>query len=83
MDFITQHANINFIILATVALPLLLYCCDRYFSGAMYKGIYPDLNGKFAIVTGGNSGIGVETVKVLCQSGCEVLIGARDQKKSR
>lgn len=36
----------------------LLYFVDRYFSGAMYQGEKPNLHGKFAVVTGGNSGIG-------------------------
>ena len=33
--------------------------------------IKPDLSGKVAIVTGGNSGIGVETVKALASAGAK------------
>lgn len=37
-----------------------------------------DLTGKRAIVTGGASGIGIETVRVLAGAGAEVTIAARD-----
>lgn len=43
---------------------------------AVINGI--DLNGKRAIVTGGASGIGVETVKALAKAGAEVTIAARN-----
>src|ERR1700761_1106174 len=41
-----------------------------------------DLNGKIAIVTGGNSGLGLETVKILAAAGAQVMIGARDTSKT-
>lgn len=37
-----------------------------------------DLQGKRAIVTGGASGIGLETVRALAQKGCEVIIAVRN-----
>jgi NAD(P)-dependent dehydrogenase (short-subunit alcohol dehydrogenase family) len=37
-----------------------------------------DLTGRRAVVTGGASGIGVETAKVLAQAGAEVTIAVRD-----
>jgi len=38
----------------------------------------PDyLRGKWAIVTGGNSGIGLETCKALAYAGCNVIMGSR------
>lgn len=37
-----------------------------------------DLSGKFAIVTGGHSGIGIETVKALAGAGAEILVPARN-----
>jgi 3-oxoacyl-ACP reductase-like protein len=40
------------------------------------KGI--DLTGKIAIVTGGNTGIGLETVKTLAAAGATVIVPARD-----
>lgn len=45
------------------------------------KGI--DLAGKVAIVTGGNTGIGLETTKVLASAGAHVIVPARDVEKAK
>ena len=45
------------------------------------KGI--DLTGKVAIVTGGNTGIGLETAKTLAVAGATVIVPARDIEKAR
>ncbi|KIY70839.1 NAD-P-binding protein [Cylindrobasidium torrendii FP15055 ss-10] len=42
----------------------------------------PDLSGKVIIVTGGNSGIGRETVKVLLLKKAKVYIATRNEEKS-
>ncbi|TRM63797.1 hypothetical protein BD626DRAFT_456172 [Schizophyllum amplum] len=42
----------------------------------------PDLSGKVIIVTGGNSGIGKETVKALLQQNARVYIGARSAERA-
>ncbi len=42
-----------------------------------------DLTGMFAIVTGGYSGIGIETVKAFRSAGAKVLVPARDLAKAR
>jgi len=44
------------------------------------KGI--DLSGKIAIVTGGNTGIGLETTKALATAGATVIVPARDTEKA-
>jgi NAD(P)-dependent dehydrogenase (short-subunit alcohol dehydrogenase family) len=44
------------------------------------KGI--DLTGKIAIVTGGNTGIGLETTKILAAAGATVIVPARDIEKA-
>ncbi len=41
-----------------------------------------DLSGKNAIVTGGYSGIGVETVRALASAGAKVTVPARDRAKA-
>ncbi|MFJ3307103.1 oxidoreductase [Streptomyces sp. NPDC086549] len=45
------------------------------------KGI--DLTGKVAVVTGGYSGIGLETARVLRAAGAEVVVPARDVARAR
>lgn len=41
------------------------------------------LAGRVAIVTGGNSGLGLETVKALAATGCRVVAGCRDKEAGR
>ncbi|KAF7368945.1 NAD(P)-binding protein [Mycena venus] len=43
----------------------------------------PDLTGQVIIVTGGNSGIGKETVKALLQHNAKVYLGARSPEKAK
>jgi NAD(P)-dependent dehydrogenase (short-subunit alcohol dehydrogenase family) len=45
------------------------------------KGI--DLTGAIAIVTGGNTGIGLETTKTLAAAGATVIVPARDVEKAK
>lgn len=41
------------------------------------------LTGKIAIVTGGNTGIGLETTKTLANAGATVIVAARDLEKAK
>lgn len=50
-------------------------------TAAVIKGI--NLTGKVAIVTGGNTGIGLETTKTLAAAGATVIVPARDIEKAR
>jgi len=50
-------------------------------STEVIKGI--DLTGKVAIVTGGNSGIGLETVKTLVNVGATVVVPTRNLEKAK
>ncbi len=45
------------------------------------KGV--DLTGKIVIVTGGNTGIGLETTKTLAVAGARVIVPARDTEKAK
>jgi NAD(P)-dependent dehydrogenase (short-subunit alcohol dehydrogenase family) len=49
-------------------------------AGDVIKGI--DLSGKIAIVTGGYSGIGVETARALRSAGARVIVPTRDREKA-
>lgn len=42
----------------------------------------PDQTGKVAVVTGGNGGLGLETVRELARQGAHVIIGARNLEKA-
>jgi len=50
-------------------------------AGDVINGI--DLVGKIAIVTGGNTGIGLETTKTLASAGATVIVPARDIEKAK
>jgi NAD(P)-dependent dehydrogenase (short-subunit alcohol dehydrogenase family) len=43
----------------------------------------PDLTGRTAVVTGGNSGLGLEVARVLAQRGAQVTIACRDMDKAQ
>lgn len=59
---------------------VILILLKSFFRGGQFDIPKIDLTGKYAIVTGGNSGIGAETVKQLVKMGCEVVIGARSKQ---
>ena len=45
------------------------------------KANIPDLTGKVIIVTGGNSGLGFESVKAFAEKGAEVILASRSAEK--
>lgn len=54
---------------------LILYLTKKYFNGASYTGVRQDLSNKYAVVTGGCSGIGRATVISLAKQGCHIIVG--------
>lgn len=50
------------------------------------NGIYesiPDLSGKVAVVTGGNSGIGFQSIRYLAKNGARVYLAARNEERAQ
>ena len=65
-------------IIEIVGVVIIIYVLNRYFSGFKCNQQKPNLKGYVAVVTGGNAGIGKETVLALAKQQCTVIIGARD-----
>lgn len=86
MILITQIFNIMFpssgILVGIFAGFASLYFLRRYCAGTSCT-INKDLSNHIAVVTGGNTGIGKETVKKISELGCKVIIGARDVEKNK
>lgn len=54
---------------------------EKSITTEVIKGI--DLTGKIAIVTGGDSGLGLEVTKTLASAGATVIISVRDTEKAQ
>ncbi len=52
-------------------------------NGKWTKERMPDMEGKIAIVTGANSGIGLETVWALAEKGAQVVLASRNLEKGQ
>jgi NAD(P)-dependent dehydrogenase (short-subunit alcohol dehydrogenase family) len=77
MNTVTQSTNYG----GLMQTPLHSGFNARSTAGDVISGT--DLSGKVAIVTGGNTGIGLETTKALAAAGATVVIPARDVAKAR
>src|SRR5690606_15075132 len=77
MKTITQIINDN----GRVQKPLGSGINNKSTAEEVIKGV--NLTGKIAIVTGGNTGIGLETTKTLASAGATVIVPARDVEKAK
>src|SRR5258708_28223410 len=53
--------------------------CSREFTHRKEKSVMSSLEGKVAVVTGGNSGIGLATAREFHANGAKVVISGRDR----
>ncbi len=70
------------IVFAPIGIVLLPRLLRRFLQGSLYRSDM-QLNGKTAVVTGANSGIGLETAKDLYARGARVLLLCRNEAKGR
>jgi NAD(P)-dependent dehydrogenase (short-subunit alcohol dehydrogenase family) len=61
--------------------PRMLSCSIQQYKTKAPPNIPASLDNKLAIITGGNSGIGLETARHLSKLGCEVIILCRNAEK--
>jgi hypothetical protein len=75
-NLLTIH-NLGYV----VVLIVILVIGKLFFNGGTYKiPAGTSLVGKYAVVTGGNSGIGAYTVRQLASLGCKIIMGARNRQ---
>lgn len=77
--FDTENLQTAAIALAVMSVIFLL---KKYFSGGVFIVPSVDLSDKYAIVTGGSSGIGEQTVRALAELGCSVIIADRNKEEA-
>ena len=75
-----ETITFNVILGSLVAAVPLIYVCRRYFDGGVCQS-KAKLNGKTVIITGANTGIGLETAVDLAGRGARVILACRSKEK--
>jgi hypothetical protein len=82
-DWSSQFTVIIKMLRKAYYIPRMLQCSVMQYRTPTAPFAEHSLDGKIAIVTGGNSGIGFETTKSLALQGCEVYILCRNPTKAQ
>ncbi|XP_078593062.1 retinol dehydrogenase 12-like [Branchiostoma floridae x Branchiostoma japonicum] len=78
VDFVSSHQHL---ILTGVAAGVAFYAARKYFGGGVCYST-ARLEGKTAIITGSNTGLGKETARDLARRGARVILACRDVTKA-
>ena len=79
---LTEWPNSGYTLLSIITLGVSLWMLRRYFSGGVCRS-KAMLDGKTAIITGANSGIGKETAIDLAKRNARVILACRSQEKGK
>lgn len=79
--FTLFNKNITNLHLVVSGSIIFLITALKYYTAGGVCKVKKDLTGKIAVITGGNTGIGRETVLDLAAKNCDIIIGARDKAK--
>lgn len=74
--------NIEWLNLHQLVFILVVLALVKWYSVGTSCKIRRDLTGKVVVITGGNTGIGKETMLDLARNHCTIVMGARDRPKS-